>query len=89
MVTSRDQHAGQNRHKKEGSKSFKRVEQFKYLGTTLTNLSFIHEDGKSRMLAIILNNMFCLSVRYPKIKIYSTGASLWIGTRWNTYALLG
>jgi hypothetical protein len=28
MVKSRDQHAGQNRHKKKGSKSFERVKHF-------------------------------------------------------------
>jgi len=48
-VRPRDQHAGQNRHKKDGSKSFERVEQFKYLGTNITNLNFIHEDSKSRL----------------------------------------
>jgi len=48
MVTPEDQQAGQNRHKMKCSKSFERVEQFKYLGTTLTNLNVIHEDSKSR-----------------------------------------
>jgi hypothetical protein len=37
MVMSQDQNAGQNHNIKVGNKSFQRVEQFKYLGTTLTN----------------------------------------------------
>jgi len=35
MVVSRDQHAGQNHDIKIGSKSFARVEQFKFFGATL------------------------------------------------------
>jgi hypothetical protein len=37
MVMSRDQIAGQNHNIKIYNKSFERVEQFKYLGTTLMN----------------------------------------------------
>jgi hypothetical protein len=72
-VTPEDQHAGQYRHKMKCSKSFERVEQFKYLWTTLTNLNVMHEDSESRadwnqeMLAIIMNKIVCLPVRYPKI----------------------
>jgi hypothetical protein len=36
MVMSRDQNAGQNHSIKTDNKSFERVEQFRYLGTTLT-----------------------------------------------------
>jgi hypothetical protein len=37
MVMPRNQNAGQNHNIKLDDKSFERVEQFKYLGTTLTN----------------------------------------------------
>jgi len=37
MVMSRDQKAGQSHNIKIDSSSFERVEEFKYLGTTLTN----------------------------------------------------
>jgi hypothetical protein len=37
MVKSQDQTAGQNSNMQMGNKSFEAVEQFKYLGTTLTN----------------------------------------------------
>jgi hypothetical protein len=41
MVMSRDQNAGQNHNIKINNKSFERVEQFKYLGTTV-NESKLH-----------------------------------------------
>jgi hypothetical protein len=49
MVMSRDQNAGQNHNIKMDNKSFERVEQFKYLGTTLTNQNSIQEEIKSRL----------------------------------------
>jgi hypothetical protein len=41
MIMSRNQNAGQNHNIKIESKSFERVEEFKYLGTTLTNRNSI------------------------------------------------
>jgi hypothetical protein len=38
MVTSQDLHVGQYHNIKRGNKSFETVEQFKYLGSTHTNL---------------------------------------------------
>jgi hypothetical protein len=49
MVMSRDQNAGQNHSMKIDNKSFERVEQLKYLGTTLTNRNSIQEEIKSRL----------------------------------------
>jgi UDP-galactopyranose mutase len=45
----RNQNAGQNHNIKEDNKSFERVEEFKYLGATLTNRNSIHEEIKSRL----------------------------------------
>jgi hypothetical protein len=45
---SREQYAGQNQNMKIDNKSFERVEQFKYLGATLTNRNSIQEEIKSR-----------------------------------------
>jgi hypothetical protein len=42
MVMSQEQSAGQTQNVKTGNKSFENVEQFRYLGTSLTNhISFI------------------------------------------------
>jgi hypothetical protein len=49
MVTSRNQNAGQNHNIKLDNKSFERVEQFKYLGTNLTNQNSIQEEIKNRL----------------------------------------
>jgi hypothetical protein len=49
MVMSRDQNAGQNGYIQIGNESFETVEQFKYLGTTITNENSIHEEIKSRL----------------------------------------
>ena len=45
---SRDQNAGQNSNIQIGNKSFETEEQFKCLGTTLTNQNSIHEEITSR-----------------------------------------
>jgi hypothetical protein len=46
---SRNQNAGQNHNTQIDSKSCERVEEFKYLGTNLTNRNSIHEEIKSRL----------------------------------------
>jgi hypothetical protein len=49
MVMSLDQNTGQNSNIKMANKSSERVEQFKYLGATLTNQNSIHEEIKSSL----------------------------------------
>jgi len=49
MFMSWDQNAGRNHNIKIDNSSFERVEQFKYMGTTLKNQSSIQEEIKSRL----------------------------------------
>ena len=49
MVMSRDQDAGRSHSMKIDNSSFERVEEFKYLGTALTNQNSIQEEIKSRL----------------------------------------
>jgi hypothetical protein len=49
MVMSQDQNAGRSHSMKTGNSSFERVEEFKYLGTTLINQNSIQEGIKSRL----------------------------------------
>ena len=49
MVMSRDQNAGRIHGVRTDNSTFERVEEFKYLGTTLTNQNSIQEEIKSRL----------------------------------------
>ena len=49
MVKSRDQNAGRSHSMRTDNRSFERVEEFKYLGTTLTNQICIQEEIKSSL----------------------------------------
>jgi len=49
MVMSRDQNAGRIQSVRIDNSTFERVEEFKYLGTTLTNQNCIAEEIKSRL----------------------------------------
>ena len=79
MVMSQDQNAGRSHSMKTGNSSFERVEEFKYLGTTLTNQNSIQEGIKSRLKT---GNVYYHSVqnllsssllpKNIKIKIYRT-----------------
>ena len=48
MIMSRDQNAGRIQNMRTDIRSFERVEEFIYLGTTLTNQNSIQEEIKSR-----------------------------------------
>jgi len=59
MVMSRDQNAGRIHSVRIDNSTFKIVEEFKYLGTTLTNENSIAEEIKSRLKS---GNACCHSV---------------------------
>jgi UDP-galactopyranose mutase len=79
MVMARDQDAGRSHSVKIDNSSIERVEEFKYLGTTLTDQNCIQAEIKSRLK---LGNAYYYSVQNPlssrllsknlKIKIYRT-----------------
>ena len=78
-VMSRDQNAGRSHSMKTDNSSFERVEEFKYLGTTLTNQNSIQEEIKrvlkSRNVCYhsVQNFLsFTLLSKNFKIKIYRT-----------------
>ena len=49
MVMSRDQNAGRIHSVRTDNSTFKRVEEFTYLGTTLTHQNYIPKEIKSRL----------------------------------------
>jgi hypothetical protein len=46
---SRHQTAGQSNYIRVANKSFEKAAKFKYLGSTLTDQSFIHEEIRTRL----------------------------------------
>jgi len=70
MVMSVGQNAGRSHNMKTENRSFEMGEEFKCLGTNLTNQNSIQEKIKSRlnsgMLAVIRCRIFCLPVCYLK-----------------------
>ena len=79
MVRSRDQNAGRSHNIKTNNSYFDMVEEFMYLGTTLTNQNSIQEEIKSRLKPgnacyhsvrnLLSSSMLSKNV---KIKIYRT-----------------
>ena len=79
MIMSRDQNVGRIHSVRIDNSTFDRVEDFKYLGTTLTHQNSIAEEIKSRLKS---GNACCHSVqnllssrllsKNLKIKIYRT-----------------
>ena len=79
MVMSRDQNAGRIHRERMNNSNFERVEEFKYLGTTLTNQNAIQEEIKSRLRSgnacyYSVQNLLSsrLLSKNLKIKIYRT-----------------
>ena len=71
---SRDRNAGRGHSVKIDNSFIERVEEFKYLGTALTDQNSIQEEIKSRlklgMLAIFGAESFVLQVAIQKLKDY-------------------
>jgi len=79
MVMSRHKNAGQSYNIETDNSSFERAEEFKYLGTTLTNKNSIQKEIKSRLKSgnvcyHSLQNLLSSSLlsKNLKIKIYRT-----------------
>jgi len=79
MVMSRDQNTGRSHSIKTDNVSFERVEEFKFLGTNVTNQFYILEEIKSRLKSgnacyHLMQNLLssCLLSKSLKIKIYRT-----------------
>jgi hypothetical protein len=49
MIVSHHQNSGQNQNIRTANEPFENVAEFKYLGTTLTNQTDIHDEIKSRL----------------------------------------
>jgi hypothetical protein len=69
MVMSQDQNAGRSHNIKNDNSSFESLDEFKYLGTTLTNQNSLQEEIKSRLksgnacyysVQHLLSFVFCL-----------------------------
>jgi UDP-galactopyranose mutase len=83
MVMSWDQNAGQSHSMKTDNSTFQRVEEFKYLGTSLANQNSIREEIKSRLKSgnacyysvqnILSSNLLSKNL---KIKIHRTNISI-------------
>ena len=74
MVMSLDRNAGQCHNMKLDSSSLERVEEFKYLGTTLTNQNSVQEGIKSRLKSWnacyhLVQNLLSSSLLSKNIKI--------------------
>jgi len=97
MVMSRDENAGRIHSVRIDNSTFGRVEEFKYLGTTLANQNSVPEEIKSRLRSgnacyhSVQNLLSCrLLSKNLKIKIYRTiilpvvlyGCETWSLTLW-------
>jgi hypothetical protein len=74
IVMSRNPNAGRSHNNKLDNRSFERVEESKYLGTTLTNKNSIQEEIKSRLKSenpcyYSVQNLLSYSFRSKNLKI--------------------
>jgi hypothetical protein len=78
MIMSRHPNKGQNQNIRIANESFENVENFKHLGTTLTNQNDIHDEIKSRLNSgnacyYSVQSLLCSRLtKNLKIKIYKT-----------------
>jgi hypothetical protein len=77
MVVSQDQIGVQSQNEKLDDSSLERVEDFKYLGTTLTNQNSIQEETESRLKPgnacyYSVQNLLSLSLLFTNLKISYT-----------------
>jgi len=79
MALSRDRYAGRNHNMKIDIRSFEYVEEFKYLGTNLTNQNSLQEEIKCRMKSgnaccHLVKNLLSSTLlsKYLKINIHRT-----------------
>jgi hypothetical protein len=77
MLLSHHRNAGQNRDIKIANRSFKKVTQINYLGTTVTNQNLIQDEFKGRLNSAnacyhSVQNLLssCLLSKNVKIRIY-------------------
>jgi len=78
LVMSWDQDAGRSHSVKTGNSAFERVEEFKYMGTTLTNQNYIQEEIKSRLKSgnacyHSVQNLLSSSLLFKNLKIKIEG----------------
>jgi len=74
MVMSRDQNAGRNHIMKTDNSSFESVEEFRYLGTTLTDQNSTQDEIKSRLksgnaCSHSVQNLLSSSLLFKNLKI--------------------
>ena len=83
-VLSRDQHAGKNHKINTDNKFFKRVEQARYLGTTVTNQNSFHEEiNRLKPNDLYMGRTAALTSKRCILYIYSTN----IGTEYFKHAI--
>ncbi|KAJ4435453.1 hypothetical protein ANN_18068 [Periplaneta americana] len=73
MIMSRDQNIARNGNIKMGDLSFEEVENFKYLGATVTNINDIREEMKRRINMTPAARLRKLSLVYPQPRPTQTG----------------